>query len=184
MPIPRTWSEELVSEWLCLKEYSTEIGIPVGKGVRGGRAEADIVGIKINEDNVRTTILEIYHVEIGQLGGYEASVDTLKRKFSDERISRITEIYKQRMAGSETVCYRKLYIDIWRRTPQRIERLLANSWVAEAGIDVWMPDKLFREALTTIEDWDKSTGESTLPEGYWMLKMLESLRWNTELINV
>jgi len=48
MPIPRTWSEELVSEWLCLEGYSTEIGLHVGKGIAGGRAEADVVGIKIS----------------------------------------------------------------------------------------------------------------------------------------
>ena len=69
MPIPRNWSEELVSEWLCLEGYSTEVGVKVGTGGRGGRKEADVVGVKISEDSKKGRILQIYHVEVGQLGG-------------------------------------------------------------------------------------------------------------------
>jgi hypothetical protein len=184
MPIPRTWSEELVSEWLCLKGYSTEIGLHVGTGVGGGRAEADVVGIRINTTKAGDKVLEIYHVEIGQLGGYDASVDTLKKKFSGERVSRITTKYKERMAVSGTVNYRKLYIDIWKRPLQRIKRLLANPEINRARIVVWTPREFFPEILDTIRDWDKSNDESTLPESLWMLKLLESLMWNTDFLDI
>ena len=174
MPIPRTWSEELVSEWLCLKGYSTEIGIPAGKGGRGGRAEADVVGIKINEGNTKTKVLEIYHVEIGQLGGYQDSIEMLKRKFSNTRTTEIENRFKKRMAVEDSIQYHKLYIDIWDR-PHLVKKLMGNVDISKAGIKVWTPNELFREIFSAIEDWDESTGRSTLPESYWMLKLLESL---------
>ena len=46
MSILLSWSEELVSEWLCLEGYSTEVGVKAGTGGRGGRKEADVVGDK------------------------------------------------------------------------------------------------------------------------------------------
>ena len=182
MPIPRTWSEELVSEWLCLKEYSTEIGVTAGKGSGGGRAEADVVGIKINEDNTKTKVLEIYHVEIGQLGGYQKNLEMLKRKFSNARITKIKNRFKKRMAYKGNVQYHKLYIDIWDR-PARVKKLMDNKEISKIQIVVWTPDELFREIFSAIKDYDDLTGESTLPESYWMLKLLESLQWNTKLIN-
>jgi len=94
MPIPRTWSEELICEWLCLNEYSTEVGIPAGTGTGGGRKEVDVVGVKIEtKENAR--ILKIYHVEVGQLGGYEHDVAMLKEKFSKTRTDEIEERYKR-----------------------------------------------------------------------------------------
>ena len=90
MPIPRTWSEELVYEWLCLEGYLTEVGIKVGTGGKGGRKEADIVGVKVSVDNNKRQILQIYHVEVGQLGGnYKKNVTMLKEKFSNERAGEI-----------------------------------------------------------------------------------------------
>jgi hypothetical protein len=183
MPIPRTWSEELVSEWLCLKGYSTEIGIPAGKGNRGGRAEADVVGIRINESKTKTKVLEIYHVEIGQLRGYEDNIDMLKKKFSNTRTTEIKNRYKKRMAVKGNVQYYKLYIDIWDR-PELIKKLMDNVEIASARIEIWTPNELFCEIFSAIKDWDKSTDESTIPESYWMLKLLESLKWNTKLIQI
>ncbi len=84
MPIPRTWSEELVCEWLCLKGYSTEVGIPLSKGLMGGRDEADIVGFKIGEIGSKKSVLQINHVEIGQLGGFDYNIKMLKKKFSEK----------------------------------------------------------------------------------------------------
>ena len=42
MPFPRTWSEELITEWLALKEYAVESGIPISVTDAGGRNEVDI----------------------------------------------------------------------------------------------------------------------------------------------
>jgi len=39
MPIPRTWSEELIVEWLQLKGYLVEVGIPTKTSKAGGKSE-------------------------------------------------------------------------------------------------------------------------------------------------
>ena len=170
MPIPRNWSEELVSEWLCLEDYSTEVGIKVGTGGGGGRKEADVVGVKISEYSKKGRILQIYHVEVGQLGGYVKNVAMLKDKFSNERTGEVVERYKKRMAFAGEVQYDKLYIDIWSR-PKRVEKLMSTSEITEEKIEVWAASNLFRNVFKAIE-----ACESTLPESYWMLKLLESLR--------
>lgn len=179
MSIPRNWSEELVSEWLQLLGYLTEVGIPLSGTGRGGRQEADVVGAKISETNKKAQILRIYHVEVGQLGGYKYNVAMLKDKFSNTRTDKIKERYKGRMAFAGEVQYDKLYIDIWER-PTRVKRLIRDSQIAEEKIEVWTPSKLFSEVFKAIEAW----GGSTLPESYWMLKLLESLKWNTKLIQI
>jgi len=171
MPIPRNWSEELVSEWLCLEDYSTEVGIKVGTGVGGGRKEADVVGVKIIEDGKKGRILRIYHVEVGQLGGnYEKNVTMLKEKFSNERRGKIVERYKKRMAFAGEVQYDKLYIDIWERQPQ-VEKLMNNPEIDRERIKVWRISDLYHDAFAAI----KGEGKYTVSESYWLLKLLESL---------
>jgi len=46
MPIPRNWSEELISEWLQLMQYMTEVGVPVGVGAGSGpnKTYAKLIG--------------------------------------------------------------------------------------------------------------------------------------------
>ena len=170
MPIPRNWSEELITEWLCLKGYSTEVGVHVGRGSRGGRKEADVVGVKISLDDTNKRILNIFHVEVGQLGGYDKSLEMISDKFSDIRTDEIIRRYKDRMAFEDQIEYKKLYVDIWER-PNLIKKLMSNKELTSARIEVWMPSTLFQNVFTEIKGW----GEYTLPESYWMLKLLESL---------
>ena len=178
MPIPRNWSEELIYEWLCLEGYLTEVGIPLGRGSRGGRKEADVVGVKVSDDSK----MRIYHVEVGQLGGeYVKNVEMLKDKFSNERTSEIVKRYKKRMAFAGEVQYDKLYIDIWER-PTRVKKLMSNPEIARERIKVWTISDLYHDAFAVIKNWEG--GVYTLPESYWMLKLLESLRYNTKLIQI
>ncbi|MCK4369304.1 MAG: hypothetical protein KAV68_06595 [Dehalococcoidales bacterium] len=171
MSIPRTWSEELVSEWLCLEGYSTEVGIKVGTGGGGGRKEADVVGVRIIEDGKKGRILQIYHVEVGQLGGeYRKNVAMLKEKFSNERTSKVMERYKKRMAFTGDVQYDKLYIDIWERQTQ-VEKLMNTPEIYRERIKVWKISDLYHVAFAAIKGEDKYT----VSESYWLLKLLESL---------
>lgn len=179
MPIPKVWSEELVCEWLCLKGYSTEVGIPLGKGVRGGRDEADVVGFKASGISEKRAILEIYHVEIGQLPGFDDSVEMLRKKFSRTRTDTIEQRFKQRLGFTGGIQYKKLYIDIWKR-PGIVSKLVKDPDVSVAKIDVWTPSKLYEQVFETMREYWKSTGESTLPEAYWMLKLIESM-WESDI---
>ena len=45
---PRTWSEELIAEWLELKGYFVETGAVVSTSSVGDRTEVDIIGAKIS----------------------------------------------------------------------------------------------------------------------------------------
>jgi hypothetical protein len=42
MPFPRTWRKDLLAEWLALKEYAVESGIPISTTDAGGRNEVDV----------------------------------------------------------------------------------------------------------------------------------------------
>ncbi|MCL6578788.1 MAG: hypothetical protein K6T73_05295, partial [Candidatus Bathyarchaeota archaeon] len=69
MPFTKTWTEELVAEWLQLNGYLVEAGLPAGVTPAGGRYVADVVGAKVSGN-----ALEIIHVEVGQLSGGKQSV--------------------------------------------------------------------------------------------------------------
>ncbi len=176
MPFPRNWSEELISEWLSLKGYSTEIGLPVGVSSRGGRKEADVVGIKMNGTN-----LEIYHIEVGELGGnHTNNIIKLKDKFSSTRVDEICNRYKTRMAFTGSISYQKLYVDIWTATTRKVSLLNADGGLIMEKIRVWTLKELFDEIILSTKTWtpgykSKSTWAS-LPESYWMLKLVEALR--------
>jgi len=187
MPIPRNWSEELISEWLQLLGYLTEVGVPVGVGSGGGRKEADVVGVKIRETGEKGRILQIYHVEVGQLGGaYESNIQRLRDKFSPERTQEIVDRFKERVGLVEQVEYEKVYVDIWP-TKSKVAKLKNHEEIKQEGIKIWTPKKLFQEVFRAIVDWvpthKSKSKQATLLECWWMLKLLESLReW--ELLNI
>jgi len=37
MPFPGTWRKDLIAEWLALKEYAVESGLPIGTTDTKGR---------------------------------------------------------------------------------------------------------------------------------------------------
>jgi hypothetical protein len=146
------------------------VGVHVGRGSRGGRKEADVVGVRITSSDISKSILDIFHIEVGQLGGYESSLKMIIDKFSNDRVDEIVRRYKARMAFEGRIEYEKLYVDIWER-PERVRRLKPSTELTSVGIDVWTPTDLFKKIFDDILGW----GEYTLPESYWMLKLLESL---------
>ena len=52
MPYTKTWSEELVAEWLQLEGYLVEVSLPLPAGPQGGRGEADVVGARIQQNTL------------------------------------------------------------------------------------------------------------------------------------
>jgi hypothetical protein len=179
MPFPRTWSEELICEWLGLEGYSTETGVAVGVGKGGGRKEADVVGFKIDA-NSGSPVLEIYHVEVGELSGnHAANVLTLKEKFSPSRIGEACSRCQKRTAFTGTIKYDKLYVDIWA-TASKAAKFMADPEVIKEGIKVFTLKDLFTEVLASVKTYRPThvskSMEVSLPEGFWMLKMIEGLQ--------
>jgi hypothetical protein len=181
MSIPRTWSEELITEWLGIIGYSVEVGIPVGTGARGGRKEADVIGVRIDGSTSGKRVLEICHVEVGELGGnHSANVSTLKtRKFEPSRVAEVCSRFKARMAFKGDIRYEKLYVDIWA-SESKVNKLMADPDIAREEIKVYTLKTLFTEVLNSMKVWKPihtaKSSQATLPEGYWMLKLIESLR--------
>lgn len=180
MPIPRNWSEELISEWLQLMEYMTEVGVPVGVGAGGGRKEADVVGVKLSLTSENGKTLQVCHVEVGELGGnHQSNVYSLLEKFSGTRTQAIRDRFTKRIGAADEIQYRKLYVDIWA-TERKVVGLMDDEEIIREQIEVWTLKKLFQKVFRSIRDYvpdyKSKSGEATLPDGYWMLKLLESLR--------
>lgn len=179
MPFPRTWSEELITEWLGIRGYSTEVGVPVGVGTGGGRKEADVIGVRIDGSISGNRILKICHVEVGELGGnHSANILTLKRKFEPSRVGEVCSRLKARMAFEGNIQYEKLYVDIWA-TGNKVSKLMGDPDISRDGIKVYTLKDLFTEVLSSVKTWTpvhkSKSSEASLPESYWMLKLIESL---------
>jgi hypothetical protein len=171
-------------------EYMTEVGIPVGVGKGGGRKEADVVGVKLSLTNENKKTLQVHHVEVGGLGGNKRSnVDSLLEKFSSIRTEAIRGRFVRRIGEVDHAQYRKLYVDIWA-TEKKVASLMNDERVNREQIEVWTLKKLFQEVFRSIigyiPNYESKSGEATLPDSYWMLKLLESLRYwkllNTDVL--
>lgn len=173
MPFAKNWVEELVAEWLQLDGYLVEVGLPVSVAKAGGRYEADIVGARI-----RGNILEVFHVECGQLSGGQQSVNSLQKKFSSNNCVKIENYFKQRLgfAGAD-VKYHKMYVaSFWSKPTMQGARNL--------GINVRpLPNFISNEVIQTIQKWKANPpqqprtkgGHITLPESCWFLQLIDYL---------
>lgn len=178
MPIPRNWTEELTSEWLQLLGYLTEVGVPVGVGTGGGRKEADVIGVKVSVTSQGKRLLHIKHFETGQLtGNHSNNVEILRNKFAVNRTKEIEARSVKRVGSYNSLQYDKVYVDIWGNAA-KAEKL--NKLLSKESITVWTIKMLFDEIIQTITNWlpehKSKTSEATIPEGFWMLKLLESMR--------
>ena len=191
MPILRNWSEELVWEWLSLRGYLTDVGVPVATGGRGGRKEADVLGAKVKGTNKGKTVLEIYHVEIGSLTrNLLSNVETVVKKFSDEIIKSVKDRFTKRLGTIEEVEYHKVYVDTWASN-SKAKKLESDVDINREGIKIWTMKDLYGEVLRIIEEWKATPGYLvksdlmvTLPESYWILKLLDDLRRNNLLVSI
>ena len=180
MPFAKTWSEELVAEWLQLNGYLVEIGVPTGTSSKGGRGEADVIGAKIINNT-----LEIVHVEVGQLlTGEEYTRETLEKKFSQKTCDLIKEYFKQRFGFTgNCVKYKKMYIMTYGSQK-------ASEISSELGIEVKkLPEFIKQDVIQTIQNWKqqpphkpKSQGKMiTLPQSHWVLQLIDYL-YNEKII--
>lgn len=175
MPFPRTWSEELIAEWLQLKGYFVEVGVPIRSGRRGGRSEADIVGVRVKDDR-----LEIFHIEVGSLSGNPIdNAEMIRRKFSEQRVNAIKEYCRNKLefSSNQQAIYKKLYVAVWWS-----DKTL--SYLEQQQLPVrslW--EFVNNEIKPTIQQWKKkpphrpqTRGKSiTLPEGMWLLYLVDYL---------
>lgn len=175
MPFPRTWSEELIAEWLQLKGYFVEVGVPTRSGTKGGRGEADVVGVRSRNGD-----LEILHVEVGGLpGNPKQNAEMIRRKFSQRNVNAIKEYCSSKLASfpDQRISYERLYVAVWGsgRT---------MSYLREQQLPVRSLMEFVRnEIKPTIREWKKEPPHKpqtrgkgiTLPEGMWLLDLVDYL---------
>ena len=164
MPISRTFSEELVLEWLTLSGYLVELGIPVPKKGRRGRNEVDLVGVRNAGGK-----LEVLHVEVGAWPGYE----DVKAKFAPHIKTLVENHVRNILNYKGEVEYVKQYIAIYRPMKR-------FDGAKVPGIKVWdfQSDFVDREVRETVKQWRKTNprtdgGYPELPESMWLLKTLD-----------
>jgi len=172
MPFPRTWSEELIAEWLQLKGYFVEVGVPISSGKRGGRNEADIIGVRL-----RASKLEIFHIEVGSLPANPIdNAEIVREKFSQQRQNDIKDYCRTKLqVTSNQINYKKLYVSVYASNK-------TISYLEQHQLPIKrLSDLIKTEIVPTIREWKsnpphrpQTKGKSiTLPEGMWLLYLLD-----------
>jgi hypothetical protein len=176
MPFPRTWSEELIAEWLALKGYAVESGIPTSTTGAGGRKEADIIGYKITNNNE----LEIIHIEISTS---HPKIEEIEKKFSEDIEQKLINYIKKKLNITDRKYQtKKIYIDIYS-SKKTIENLNQHPTLKQKVIQVKrLSEVIIDDVIPTIKQWkaspphkSKGKGNITLPESFWLLKLIEFL---------
>jgi hypothetical protein len=91
LPFPKTWTEELILEWLQLEGYLALSNVRLKSGKGGGVKEADIIGLKLRQrpdpqSKTMVEVLEVLHIEVGSLAmKFEKALKSVLEKFAKER---------------------------------------------------------------------------------------------------
>jgi hypothetical protein len=178
MPFPGTWTEELITEWLALKEYAVESSIPTSTTGAGGRKEADVIGYKITNNNE----LEIIHIEVTAIAPKE--IEKIEQKFSETIKQNLVEHIRKKIniANLQNIIYKKIYVDTYSKK-DKIENLNQDPTLKEKEIQVKrLIDFIINDIIPTIKEWKKSPPHKpkskekiTLPDSYWLLKLIDYL---------
>jgi len=165
MVFARTWSEELVAEWLSALGYAVLIGVPVGTGRGGGRKEADVIGFRSEGTSVR-----VVHFEISSIWGSSKEViERVRRKFSSERVENVKQ-YIVGMTGSKNIVYEKHAIVF--TSSGILEK--AKKILEKEEIKLWSFPEFFNTQVLPIVK-EKVRMDRTFPDSLWLLNMLYTL---------
>lgn len=169
----RTFSEELISEWLQLNGWHIQTGVALRSKKVGGRDEADIVGLKILDG-----VPHILHVEVGTLGGsVSTNLKVLKKKFSEKKQKYIKKVMGLKNANFQSryiATYLSSNIEEMREIDNRIDKL---------------SDVIQYEILPDITKWKasevnnrKTTRLPTPPNNLWLIQLIDYMAvWSVDL---
>ena len=169
----RTFSEEIISEWLQLNGWHIQTGLPLGSEEKGGRGEADILGLKIVNGEPH-----ILHVEVGQLGGSTCdNLERIRQKFSSDKQEYI--LHAMGLTHAKLECrYIATYLS------SNLEE------IRESGFKIdKLEDVIQHEILPDIIKWKaeaingrKTTQLRTPPNNLWLIKLIDYMAvWGVDL---
>ncbi|MBI2916686.1 MAG: hypothetical protein HYY01_01720 [Chloroflexi bacterium] len=173
MPFTRTWTEELVAEWLHLDGFLVETNFPVPvAGGSGGRRETDIVGARIRVEQ-QGQVLEIRHIEVGQLiDNPQKNLERIQKKFGPEVCTQVEQHFTRRLGFSGVKEYQRLVVsDVSRISDSTKQTLVREGYRVYESFHEFLK----QEVLPTLE---RRPSQGTLPGGLWFLTFLEYLRTN------
>ena len=200
MPVVKNWVEELVWEWLLLRGYIALPNIRLKSEERGSVKEADILGLRLLKKPKEQGImkkLEIVHVETGSLAKkFEEKLKTIRSKFARERVETIKKMIVDTIElesvvgkfivgysrlGASEIEYKPIYI-AYEVAKGQVERLKEE--LKKDGIEFLTLEEALERILLDIDEWKRSqvekgyraTKEITLPEGYWLLKLIDFMK--------
>jgi len=168
MPFTETWTEELVAEWFIIQNYAVDILLPVSVTEDvGGRFEADVVGVKVNEGR-----LNIYHVEVGQLSqNPDKAIASLKKKFSPAVQDNLKMYYSGVFGYDEQdIDYSMLYVASYCSRP------IIDKAVIDLGLEIKLLDKFLIEDVFPALDCWKNDPISFNPQSCWLLQLVDYMR--------
>lgn len=176
MPMVKTWSEELVAEYLSIMGYVVLTNFSFKTKSLRGRNEADIIGFRLNGENI-----EIIHVEVGKKHeSTENTIENICKKFDEYRVEYIKE-YILSILGKDAndpvqkrnISYRKIFI-FMEMYDSELQAFLSKCNERLGDIEIINFTKLYFEKI--IEIVEKHTKEGKhFPEGFWLFNLLWEL---------
>lgn len=174
----REWEEELIAEWLSLQGYLVQTNVPLHAPKAGGRAEADVIGVKALPDGR----LEIWHIEIGiLLDTFEKNLERVKNKFSKKRCEAVVKYVKLMLGETREIAnYRKTFIATYCSRKKELREELKKENIEF----LLLRDIVKQEIPKSINQWRerqevmgmvKNRKNIVLPRRYWLLKVIELL---------
>jgi hypothetical protein len=202
MPFAKTWTEELILEWLLLRGYVALQNVRLKSGKGGGVKEADILGLKLRKEpnskaNIIIETLEILHIEIGSLTeSFEKNFALVKNKFVLEREEAIKEILLdiielESALGKFILGYSRLGVSNIEYKPIYVASYVAEKQtnilkegLKKEGIEFLTLEEVLKEIIHDIDEWKRkqvekgfrTTKQITLPESWWLLNLIDYMK--------
>lgn len=212
MPIPKTWLEELVYEWLQLKGYFVISNVRLISEKKGGVKEADLIGVRLLREpttyegtNIMKEKIEIIHIETGELAQrFEENLKRIRKKFTEDRIKAvenevlISRVELESVLGmfrlgfsrpeASEIVYKKWYIASYIAKSQ-INKLRGE--LKKDDIKFLTFREFLSEVISSIDEWKhrqkekglRKTEKITLPENLWLLNLIDVMK-SQELLKI
>jgi len=200
LPFPKTWTEELILEWLQLKGYLALSNVRLKSGKGGGVEEADIIGLRLRQrpdpqSKTMVEVLEVLHIEVGSLAmRFEKALKSVLEKFAKEREEAIRSLavdavelesglgnfmlgYSRPRASD--IEYKRVFI---ASEACRVDKLKEE--LKGHGIEFKTLKEVIEEIISDIDEWKKrqvkkgfrASKQITLPESLWLLNLIDYMK--------
>ena len=164
--VARTYSEQLIAEWLELEGYYVKTGVPLQSSTTRGRGEADIVAIKKEKNGHKLLHIEVGHLRKSPKKDLEMVEKKTNAKIKDELKTSI----KNDLGVDANYEFRYISMIPYKNSFELIRK-------AGHRIDL-INDVITKEILESIRTYVQDNKKSdkgrkvTPPNNLWMIQLL------------